>query len=169
MASYADGNDLIARYDVDLIGDLATDLRESPDATSVPILPNVVTSLADASGEIDVALQAGARYTPVQLESLTGNSQNKLKRICCDIAMSLLISRRVGDQYVELAEKLAKTSRAHLQALQRGENVFGLPEVVAASTIDTAFISIAEVERRNVLPSRMINYFPNDSQRMPRY
>lgn len=169
MASYADGNDLIARYDVDLIGDLSTDQRETPDPSSVTSLPNVVTCLADASGEVDVALQAGGRYTPAQLESLTGNSQNKLKRICCDIAMSLLISRRVGDQYVELAEKLSKTSRAHLQSLQRGENVFGLPDFASASTIDVADISTHEIDRRNFLPSRMNNYFPTDSQRMPRH
>lgn len=168
MASYADGNDLIARYDVDTVGDLATDQRESSDPSIVPILPNVLTALADASGEIDVALIVGERYLPEQLAALTGNSQSKLKRICCDIAMSLLCSRRVGHDYIELSESVAKTSRGHLRSLSNGENVFGLQSILDASTIDVASISIAEIDRRNLLPSRMSNFFPTDSQRMPR-
>ena len=168
MASYADGNDLIARYDVDTVGDLATDQRESSDPSIVPNLPNVLTALADASGEIDVALVVGERYQPEQLAALTGNSQSKLKRICCDIAMSLLCSRRVGHEYLELSEAVGKTSRGHLRSLSNGENVFGLPSVSQASVIDVGSISVVDLDRRNLLPSRMSNFFPTDSQRMPR-
>ncbi len=167
MASYADGNDLISRYDVDTVGDLATDQRESSDPSSVPNLPNVLTALMDASGEIDVALTVGERYLPSQLEALTGNSQSKLKRITCDIAMSLLCSRRVGTDYLELAEKVAKISRDHLRSLSNGENVFGLQSLFDASVIDVGTISTCEIERRNLLPSRMTRFFPTDSQRMP--
>lgn len=170
MAAYATGSDLVKRYDVSLIGDLCSDGRESLDESVVPNHPNVATALLDASGEVDSALLAGARYTPAQLATLDGNSVYKLIRITCDIAMSILLTRRADTRNIELAEQVAKTSRGHLAALQRGENVFGIIGVSPseASSIDLATVSSIEIDNLNLLPSRMPHYFPGSAQRTMR-
>jgi phage gp36-like protein len=169
MAAYATGQDLCKRRDVALVGDLATDGREPVENSLVPNHPNVITALEDASGEVDVALTVGGQYTPSQLTSLTGNSRSHLVRIVCDIAFNLLILRRSGEQHEDLAEKVSKQAREHLQALRRGENVFGLPEHQAASTINIETVSSVEIDQLNLLPSRMSPYFPNSAQRVSRY
>lgn len=167
--SYADGEDLIKRYDVDMIGALAWDEREDMDREAVPTHPTVLTLLEDASGEIDVCLLAGGRYTPAQLAALTGNSLSHLKRITCAVAMASLFERRPG-MYEEIAERVAKTARANLTALKKGENIFGIPELENgnAGTIDVATVESIEIDNLNLLPGRMSRYFPGTAQRTPR-
>jgi phage gp36-like protein len=167
MAAYASGSDLTVRYDIDLVGDLATDDRATLNRANVPGHPAVAAALLDASGEIDVALQAGGRYTPAQLASLTGNSAYHLKRIACDIAMALLFRRRPSIR-PDIAETLLKQSTEHLDRLREGENVFGIPEVIEAGTLELATASTVQVEALNLIPERMSRYFPRTDQRMPR-
>ena len=167
MSAYATGSDLTTRYDIDLVGDLATDDRATLDRASVPGHVAVVAALNDASGEIDVALQAGGRYTPAQLSSLSGNSAYHLKRITCDIAMALLFRRRPNVR-PDIAETLLKQSSEHLDRLRKGENVFGIPEVTDAGTLELATASTVQIEGLNLITERMRPYFPRTQQRMPR-
>jgi phage gp36-like protein len=164
--AYATGQELVKRYDVDLIGDLAQDEREPLDRSVVASHPNVAAALDDASGEIDVALLVGQRYLPEQLTTLTGFSRNHLVRITCAIAMSLLFERRPGMR-PEIAEAIAKKAREHITALNRGDNVFGIQENLDAGTIDTATIATVDIENLNLLPQRMPRYFPGTEQRSP--
>lgn len=168
MSAYATGNDLIERYDIDLVGDLGTDNREPVDRAAIPSLPFIATALLDASGEIDVALQSGARYSPADLAALTGNSVNKLKRITCDIAMALLLQRRTDLQYQELAERVASIARSHLAALARGENVFGIPAVTEAGIMSMQHVSSVDIDSRNNLTTRMSRVFPVTDTVIPR-
>lgn len=160
---------MVQRYDVDVVGALAWDEREEMDRDAVPLHANVLIALDDASGEIDVNLLAGGRYTPVQLETLTGNSQAHLRRITCAVAMAALFERRPG-MYSEMAEAIAKIARGHLAALARGENVFGLTELIsgASSTIDVETVQSIEIDNLNLLPGRMSRFFPGSAQRTPR-
>ncbi len=160
MPAYATGSDLIARYDVDLVGDLATDSREPIEQSAVPNLPLVATALLDASGMIDVNLSTGGRYKPSDLDQLTGNSVYHLKRITCDVAMGLLLQRRTDMKYQELAEKVVAGSKQHLMALARGENIFGISAVVDSGFIEYQTISSVTIDERNLLSSRMERYFP---------
>lgn len=169
--AYATGADLVKRYDVDLIGDLATDDRESLDRAAVPTHPHVVAALEDASGEIDVALMCGGKYTPQQLAAMNTNtvagySRQHLIRVTCAIAMQLLFERRPGLR-PEMAEAIGKQSRAHVEALRRGDNVFGISENLDAGTIHVETISAVEVDDLNLLPDRMPRYFPGSAQRTP--
>jgi phage gp36-like protein len=168
LAAYATGTDLVARYDVDLVGDLATDSREPIEQSAVPNLPLVATALLDASGMIDVHLATGGRYTPSDLEALSGNSVYHLKRITCDVAMGLLLQRRTDMKYQELAEKVVAGSKQHLMALARGENIFGISSVQDAGTIECQTISAVNIDNRNVLTSRMDRYFPPSGTLVPR-
>lgn len=167
MAAYATGADLVQRYDVDILGDLATDDREELDREVVPTHPNILAALLDASGEVDVALLSGGRYTPDQLANLTGNTKNHLVRITCAAAMALMCERRPDRVNLELAEAYRKTAKGHLEQLRRGENVFGIPAVVDAGSIDVVTVEAISIENLNLLPARMPRYFPGTEQRTP--
>ena len=180
LIPYATGDELTKRYDIDLIGDLCQDTREeldwSGDLTLLTEHPNVVSALEDASGEIDVALQAGGRYTADQLLVLfappdvhdRNNSRKHLIRITCAIAMSILAERRLDGVSMETADWLRKTAKGFLDQLRRGENVFGIPEIVDSGSIDITTVEAVHIENLNLLPGRMPRYFPGTDQRTPR-
>ncbi|MFG0261028.1 MAG: hypothetical protein ACF788_01365 [Novipirellula sp. JB048] len=164
---YATGTDLVSRYDIDLIGDLASDDRESQDRDTIPTHPHVVTALADASGEVDAALLAGGRYTVDQLSSLEGSSQSYLKSIVCGLAMAALHERRPEAVDATLIERLTKKARDAVHALHRGDNVFGIPEHITAGQVHTSGPSAIQLHNRNGLPERMHRYFPSPASRLP--
>lgn len=166
MAAYADGDDMVARYDVDLIRDLVTD-REDLDRVDVPADARLAVALADASGEIEVALMAGGQYTIAQLESLPENSNNHLKAIVCGLAMAALHRRRPESADTQYIESITKSARDALFALKRGENVFGLDPTISASVIDQTGPSAVDIYNRNDLPARMERYFPAAGSRLP--
>jgi phage gp36-like protein len=168
MTAYATGSDLISRYDVDLIGDLATDDRETLDRDSVADNVKVTTALADASGEVEVAMQAGGRYTVEQLQSLTGNSANHLKQIVCGLAMAALYRRRPEASRREMIEDLTRDARDAIKSLRRGENVFGIVANIEATVPDIVGPSAIDLDNRNDLSVRMGRYFPSPATRLPR-
>jgi phage gp36-like protein len=166
--AYATGQDLIDRYDVDLVGDLATDDRATQDRDLVATSTKVAVALEDASGEVEAALLAGGRYTVGQLSTLTGGALSHLKRIVCGLAMAALYQRRPEAADGDMIDRLTKNSRDAIQALMRGENVFGLPSVIDASVIDIGGPSVVDLENRNDLTVRMGRYFPVPDSRLPR-
>ncbi|MCD0459106.1 phage protein Gp36 family protein [Roseiconus lacunae] len=167
MPAYATSEDLVARYDIDLIRDLATD-REGATRTDVVTEPRVEIALGDASGEVETALLAGGRYSVEQLQGLTDNSLNHLKQIVCGLAMAALYQRRPESAEQEYIDRITKNSRDAIQALRRGENIFGLTETVSASVVESTGPSAIDVRHRNDLPTRMSRYFPTTDQRLPR-
>lgn len=180
LVPYATGDDLIKRYDIDLIGDLCQDTREELDweseITDLTEHVNVVSALEDATGEIDVALLSGGRYTPEQLAELanpavpqnTTNSKKHLVRVTCAIAMSILVERRLDKVSMETADWLRKTASGFLEALRRGDNVFGIQENLNAGRIDIETVEAVEIENLNLMPGRMPRFFPGTDQRTPR-
>ncbi len=167
--AYATADDLIARYDVDLIGDLTTDDRDTQDRDLIDgSNEKLSVALEDASGEVDVALLAGGHYTVAQLEGLTGNSRSHLVRIVCALAMAALYQRRPEATDAESIERLTKDARDAIKALRRGENVFGLPAHIDAGKIDIAGPSAIDIRHRNDLTARMSRYFPTADTRLPR-
>lgn len=169
MATHADGDDLIARYDVDVVGDLATDDRNSQDRIEVPTDPNVAVALESASGEVEGALISGGRYSIDDLTGLTGSSLALLKTIVCAVAMRDLLERRPGS-YPELLEKIQAKVDRWLEQLTSGAALFGSLEDTHADagtpTVDGP--STAKMDELNLLPSRMSRYFPNMEQRLPK-
>lgn len=167
MSAYADGNDLVARYDIDLVGDLATDDRESLDRLAIVSHPRVDTALTDASGEVEVALLAGGRYTVAQLQGLQGNAMNHLKQIVCGLAMAALYRRRPESADAEFIKSITEDARAAVLALRRGENVFGIVEVIEAGIQETTGPSALDIRHRNGLTERMSRFFPTAQSRLP--
>ncbi len=167
--AYANGDDLTARYDIDLVGDLATDERETLDRANVATHPHVLTALEDASGEVDAALLAGGRYTVAQLQALSGPAASHLKAIVCGLAMAALHDRRPEAVDQTTIERLTKRSMEAIRALKRGENVFGLDEHVDAGRTLLRGPSAVDITNRNGLASRMgTRYFPNTQSRLPK-
>ena len=160
--AYAAAADLFARHDVRMIGDLANDhgVRESRD--DLASNTNVSTALGDASGEIDVALLKGGRYSAADLSGLSGNALSHLKRVTCDIAMSLLYDRRPG-LYPELSERAHERAEKHLRRLAKGEDLFNL----TAQQTDThpridGPTQVHQSQLNQMLPDRTPNFYPHD-------
>lgn len=166
--AYATGEDLIKRYDIDLIGDLATDERQTQDRNDVASDPHVLTALEDASGEVDAALLTGARYTALQLSGLTGTSQSYLISIVCGLAMAALHERRPEAVDEKVIERLTKRAKDAILSLRRGENVFGLQEHIDAGRVTYGGPSAIDLTNRNGLAERMGRYFPSTQSRLPR-
>jgi phage gp36-like protein len=168
MTAYATGDDLVIRYDIDLVGDLSTDERESMDRDEVASSPRVAAALGDASGEVEVALLAGGRYSVEQLQGLSGNALNHLKQIVCGLAMAALYRRRPESADREFIESITKNARDAIQALRRGENIFGLQEVIDAGIVELTGPSAIDIRNRNDLSVRMGRFFPQPASRLPR-
>lgn len=166
--AYASGDDLISRYDIDLIGDLASDDRETQDRNDVADHPHVLTALEDASGEVDAALLAGGRYTATQLEGLTDRSLSYLKSIVCGLAMAALHERRPEAVDAQTIERITQRARDAILSLRRGDNVFGLVEHIDAGRTHLEGPTALELINRNGLPERMGRFFPHPETRLQR-
>lgn len=127
--AYAASTDLVKYYDARQIGDWVAD-----DDTRVTDLANssVVSALLKAaSGWVESACGVGGRYTPDDLNALTGVGQEFLKELVCTIAVYLIMRRRrilVPDGMRGDIERAFKT----LEELRSGASVFGFVEVAAA-------------------------------------
>lgn len=172
----ATSEDLIARHDIDVIGDLATDTRERLSREAIVNSPVVEVALCDASGDVESALREGNRYTLSQINDLANttnptytNQRSKLKRIVCDLAMNYLFMRRGSKRHSEKAEEYETKARAHLKRLKSGEDIFGLDidDRAENSVPTTAGPTSVDYCTMNLLPTRMHRNFPNDKQRLP--
>lgn len=170
MTTYCDGADLAARYDVRIVGDLCTDDGAALSLADIVVHPNVLVAIADAAGNVEVAMRQGKRYMPDKLASLTGNSLSHLKRVICAVAMALLIERRPERVNLELAATLREQGEKYLIALQSGHNVFGLDDdsdVNATLMTSSDGPTAIEIENRNLLGERMGRHLPSDTSRLP--
>lgn len=163
--SYATPTEFLKRYDARIVGDLVRDSGEQ--ATSAELLDdvNLQAALDDASGDIDAALMVGERYTPTELDSLTGNSQTLLIRMCCDIAMAFLLRRRPSKDADKDTARLELAER-HLNRLRDGEQVFFRgDEFDHAGVLDTTGPSTVQLQNLNLMRDRTQNYYPE--RRLP--
>lgn len=161
--AYATVAQLLERYDLRTIGDLAADNNTQVSSGALPTDPNVLAALNDASGEIDSALLVGGMYTPAQLEALAGNSQFKLVRLCCRIAIVFIHERRHLLEADEL-EKYEKINNDALARLRKGENLFdiaanvgaGKPSVDGPSTVEYQGLNLVRDRVQRTYPARML-------------
>lgn len=161
--AYATPADLVARVDAQIIGDLITDddpatgLRDRPPLEDILASDIVETALDDASGDVLAALGKGRRYTPAQLEGLTGPGLSKLKRIVCDIATAYLFDRRADAKNEELSEAYRQKAERHLKALKTGEDIFYLDDETDADAgiITTDGPTAIDLQTINRLDERM--------------
>lgn len=162
--AYADGSDLLDRFDARLIGDLVSDDNTQVAVADVPTNTVVLAALDDASGDIDAALLTARRYAAADLSGLTGNAQKHLKRITCEIAMAYLRRRRV-DFDPESAKAFMELAEGHLERLRKGINVFGLDDQMDAGLPTVSGPSAVDFQNLNLMRDRVQNYYP--ARRLP--
>lgn len=160
--SYATVADLMFRYDLRDLGELASDDGTAVTPVDLPGNVNIQACLDDASGEIDAALFANGRYSAADLVGLTGNSLAYLKRMTCDIAMAFIYARRPlydPDKYKAATEN----AEAHLKKLHDGDNVFNLTAQIAAGQPQIDGPSTMTFQNLNLMRDRTLNYYPRRS------
>lgn len=171
MATYADGDDLIARFDVEVVGDLATDNRTPLLRQDIPTHANVLVALLDACGDVEAQIKVGGRYTVTHLETLDTNSTALLKRIVCTIAMANLFERRPG-VHVEMAKAVRERADEYVAKLQNGQAIFGITDDeshVEATKPELVGPTSVEIDTRNFLAARMSQrHMPSVKSRNPR-
>jgi phage gp36-like protein len=152
--SYASVADLVARFDVRVVGDLAADTGERISSTTLTSNANVQAALDDASGEIDSVILVAKRYTSAELSALTGNSLSYLKRITCEIAMHLLVERRLYLSTEEFGERMFTRYKDRLNELRSGTRIFNIGDADAAGLPTNGGPTTGERERFNYITER---------------
>jgi phage gp36-like protein len=171
MTAYATPSDMLERYDVRLIAELASDEDVALTRDEVLTDTKVLGALLSSSGDIDVRLRSGKRYTPEKLAALDTNSAAHLKDVVCTLAMARLFRRRTDKTNCELAKLIREEAAEYLDRLAKGENVFGviddetnlnagLPQLSGPTSV--------QIEDRNFLAARMsMRHIPAVSDRNP--
>lgn len=111
-----------------------------------------------------MACTLGERYTPTDLQTLTGASKSALQRLVCDLAIGFLYSRRpnVFGPPPKQFEMAIKT----LDQLNAGRLVFGLVENQAAGKLSDRIERAAGVESRGMITTEMERFFGRRNNRL---
>jgi phage gp36-like protein len=165
LPPYANGSDLVSRYDVRLLGDYCSDTGVRVSPANVPTDPNVITALTDAASAINSACQIGERYTQAQLAALTGADKGLLYRLCCDLAFCYLCQRR-GVKPLAYEESY-KRSEELLVRLKNGELIFNVPGNVAVGVPGDEFPSSSTYATVNLLRDAASPLFPLRRRQQP--
>lgn len=140
--SYADGNDFLERYDARRLADLVADdgIRVT---TGISANANLLTSLYDATAEINSAVLIGKRYTTDDLRTkLTDTGYYLLKRLTCDLAYGYLVARRgLAASDTNVLGPRIQIALQQLEMLKSGTKIFDkltddIPEAGLATTVN---------------------------------
>lgn len=164
MADYVTVAGWRTRYDEREIAQLVSDSGEPVDLSDLNTDPVALQILSDAEGEVLAALLAGGRYSTTDLDELTGSALAWLERLICDLAMTMLMERRLEYDPERYAAR-EKRVQERLKDLRDGKNVFGLPEELAAGTVDLGTPTLAQRTQQTLIRDRTKNYFP--ANRLP--
>jgi len=131
---YATAADVLKAFDYRLVADLCSDRRGiSPSQAALKDGNHdggkkLRQAINAASGLIEAAAMQGKRYTPDDLNSLTGVGREHLKNLTAGLAMTILGERRwrlTGDQNHRFVDE---RSAQLLERLRLGEHVFSFTE-----------------------------------------
>ena len=128
-SAYATNADFLERYDARTVGDLLSDQGKRLQPSSISGSTRLTALLQQVSGEIEVAAVAGKRYQPEDLTALTGNAQQFLVGMVCDLALWRLLNRRPMIQQMPLQ---CQQAFQLLELLRGGERIFPTDEAADA-------------------------------------
>lgn len=121
--------------------------------------------LQDASGKLESSALAGERYTPEDLQALTGNQAEYLKRLVADLAVRTCYERRptlFGPPPTQSQE-----ADAVLNAIAAGTMIFGLQEVMDAGHMTMTTDTPRNVLTRNSMVVQAQGFFGVRANRIP--
>ena len=148
---YCSATDFVKRYDVRSIGDRLGDVGIRVDATSVLTDTNLAALLLQASGMVEEACLRGRRYTPTDLQSLTGSGLERLRGLVADLALWLIYNRRPDP--TRPIPSQCQTASNTLELLASGYRIFSLGEHAdAGKEIKVISPTTGEVSPRSSLP-----------------
>lgn len=104
-----------------------------------------------ASGELESYALSGARYTPADLQGLTGATQAFLESVVAGMAVWKLAQRRHPGSAKPKDIPGVQMALESLEALRKGERIFGLEEVQAAAVMETTTIELDEDDPRRTV------------------
>jgi len=170
MTVQVTGADLIARYDVETIGELATDDRTRLLRNEIPTHTNVLKALKAAQGETLARIRVGNRYSSEDLDKLDEYSLEHFKTVVCVIAMSRLFRRRPGI-HAEMAKLVREEADGWLTRISKGEEVFALNDDTRhldASVAEISGPTTIQTVNRNFMAARMAgHHVPDIRPRQP--
>jgi phage gp36-like protein len=145
MASYADSDDMVARYDENTLKQLVRDDGVSEVMLSTNV--KMTTALSTATGKVRASLLRGKRYTTDDLDGLTGESLEFLKDIVCRIAFWVLWQRKPYTSAQDTMRQEAKEQADEfLNLLKTGQEIFEIDTHIAAGLPDASAVSATTVK-----------------------
>lgn len=138
------------RTAADLLSDTDAGLTNSAAVQNSTVLSEL---LMEAAGQIEMATSRGNRYQPSDLTALAASSTvagSRLRRLNAAIAMEFLWRRRPDKEMPAMPE--FEEAQVMLEALEKGEKIFGFQETMDAGVVQDYVETPQDVEARN-LPS----------------
>jgi phage gp36-like protein len=160
MASYATPTQFRERYDVRTLGDFAADDGTQVSSGGVLTDANIQAMLDDASGAIEAALRNAGRYTVEQLAALANYTSKHLVRICCDLAMSYLIDRRVYGKLNDAQTRIMERAAKQLDDLKTGRDVLEVEGAIDAGVPSVSGPTSMQLDNLNLIARRSYRYYP---------
>lgn len=157
LTSYCSAAQFAQYIDVRMIRDLVRDdgtRANQADAFSETLLPELLLA---CSGEVESACLVGQRYTPEDLQALTGASQALLRKTVAWLAVGALYERR-GYADRELPAGIEKAEQ-RLERLRLGERIFGIQEVMDAGNPRTTFFDQRDLDLFNGVTTQARRFF----------
>ena len=164
MAVYAEPSDVIASYDVAILGQLCTDTDVAITPSQLPLNVYMIGSIRRASADIRQAAQVGERYTDDDLDAIYASTDPSVKfqivGLCVDRAFGYLLNRRaqIAREWESLSGR-AKATDEMLEALRHGYRLFTLAAQKAAGST----VEIVPVEQTscNSIVYGLTRFFPS--------
>ena len=157
MATLASVTDLIYRFDVRTLGQLASDDNTQIASGALLTSEPVLAALEDATGLINSALYTAYKYNATDIAGLSDESSGLLKRLCSDIAFVYLAQRR-GYTYKEKFP-LLEDSYEILQKLRNGERILDIDDNKDAGNTATVIVTASDNIAAG-LATQKKRYFP---------
>jgi len=154
--SYATPTQLLQHYDARQIGDLVGDVGTRVSSASLLTDVNVQAALDRASGEIEAACLVAGKYTPDDLNILTGMALALRVGLCVDLAYWFLQIRRFPKSEITEGYRAAMEK---LDRLRLGERIFGLQEVANAGLPNTTFVNQGDIDALDLTTTITKRYF----------
>lgn len=126
---YASITQFLQSVDARVLAELSADSPESVGVGSSNTL--VASALNRASYEVESFALRGNIYTQIDLDDLQTAEDWMLAGLVCDLALGILVGRRVGSYSDAVKERLGRAS-ATLADLRDGKRVFRLAKAASA-------------------------------------
>lgn len=146
-SSYCTVAEWLLSHDPRQIGDYVTSDDTRASEASLATHPVALEMLKRASGVIESACFVGERYSPDDLNALTGQSAAMLRGLCAELAFWYLRVRR--NPQSEMSQATAEALET-IERLKGGDRVFGLVENQEAGLPETDFVTQAQIDTLNL-------------------